>query len=157
LGHRIVAIVLFVASVVWFILSLRLPFPVFARVSGMSPGHYPAVLSVAMAILAVLLFVQTFRQDGDEEGDLWDAEEEEPTGDARPFYIGAALLLGYIVFLPFLGFLISSVVFVFLFTLIIGKYSFPLITALAAGIPGLLWIIFARLLTVPLPKGPWGF
>jgi hypothetical protein len=59
--------------------------------------------------------------------------------------------------MPFIGFSLAASLFVCLFLLLIGRYRFYLAVVNAVLIPSLLWFIFAYLLMVPLPKGPWGF
>jgi hypothetical protein len=59
--------------------------------------------------------------------------------------------------MPFIGFSIAASVFVFSFVLLIGRYKLYLVFVIAGLIASLLWFIFAFLLAVPLPKGPWGF
>jgi hypothetical protein len=58
---------------------------------------------------------------------------------------------------PLIGFVMASIVFVFCFIRLIGRFNYWLSGVLALGIPALLWTVFAYLLTVPLPKGPFGF
>jgi putative tricarboxylic transport membrane protein len=156
-AERITAIVLLALSVFWIQLAVDLPFPAFARVAKMGPGHYPIAVAGLMAILAVLLFWQTFRFEKqiDPAGD-----DEEQSRDSRGFrhlIIGFVFFLTYVILVPLIGFVMASIVFVFCFIRLIGQFNYWLSGVLALGIPALLWTVFAYLLTVPLPKGPFGF
>jgi len=156
-ADRITAIVLLALCVLWIRLAADLPFPVFARVAKMGPGHYPIAVAALLAILAVLLSWQTFRSEkhtGPAEDD------EEQSLDSRGFrhlIIGFGFFLVYVILVPLIGFVLASIVFVFCFIRLIGKFNYWLSSVLALGIPALLWTVFAYLLTVPLPKGPFGF
>jgi putative tricarboxylic transport membrane protein len=156
-ADRITAIVLLALCVFWIRLAVDLPFPAFARVAKMGPGHYPIAVAGLLAILAVLLLWQTFRSDtyADAAND-----EEQQTIDPRGFrhlVIGFGFFLGYVILVPLIGFVLASIVFVFCFIRLIGQFNYWLSGVLALGIPVLLWTVFAYLLTVPLPKGPFGF
>lgn len=155
--NRIVAIILFVASGLWVYLSIQLPFPAFARVAKIGPGHYPAGVAAFMIFLSILFFIQTLKQKDLLESQTQEEESTDRALDNRALYTGTALFVGYVILMPLIGFLLASMVFVFCFIRIIGRYAIVLTTTLAVLIPGLLWGLFARLLTVPLPKGPWGF
>lgn len=156
--NRIVAIILFILSVAWIYFSIQLPFPAFARVARVGPGHYPAGVAAVMALLSILLFRQTFRRkDSSESETQSDADGTAVRTDNRALYLGTALFVGYVILMPLVGFLVSSILFVFCFVQVIGRYRWEMTAILAVFIPGLLWALFARLLTVPLPKGPWGF
>lgn len=156
-ADRITAIVLLALCVFWIRLAVDLPFPAFARVAKMGPGHYPIAVAGLLAILAVLLFWQTFHSDK-YTGSAKD--EEEQTIDPRGFrhlIIGFGFFLIYVILVPLIGFVLASIVFVFCFVCLIGRFNYWLSGVLALGIPALLWTVFAYLLTVPLPKGPFGF
>lgn len=155
---RLVAAVLVCLSVLWVYKAVKLPFPSFTRVAGIGPGHYPAGVAVIMGFLAALYFIQTFRRRGpsepEEEGEPDEAVEK---ADRRALWFGSALFVGYVILVPITGFLLASIVFVFSFITVMGQYRLILTAFLAGLIPILLWVLFNRLLTVPLPKGPWGF
>ena len=156
-AERLTAIVLLALSALWIQLAVNLPFPAFARVAKMGPGHYPIAVAGLMAILAILLLWQTFRSEKRVES----AEDvEDQSRDSRGFrhlIIGFGFFLAYVILVPFIGFVMASIVFVFCFIRLIGKFNYLLSGTLALVIPALLWAVFAYLLTVPLPKGPFGF
>ncbi len=156
-AERITAIVLLALSALWIQLAVHLPFPAFARVSKMGPGHFPIAVAGFLAILAVLLLWQTFRSEK-HTGSAEDDEEQsrDPRG-FRHLLIGFGFFLAYVILVPLIGFVLASIVFVFCFIRLIGQFNYLLSGALALGIPALLWTVFDYLLTVPLPKGPFGF
>ena len=156
-ADRITAIVLLALSGLWIKLAVDLPFPAFARVAKMSPGHYPIAVAGLLAILAVLLLWQTFRSEKHSDSAKDDEEQDRDAHGFRHLTIGFGFFLIYIILVPLIGFVLASIVFVFCFIRLIGQFNNLLSGALALGIPALLWTVFAYLLTVPLPKGPFGF
>ena len=156
-AERITAIGLLALSVLWIKLAVNLPFPAFARAAKMGPGHYPIAVAVLLGILAVILFWQTFRSETHTGRAKDDEKQDRDTHGWRHLMIGFAFFLAYVILVQFIGFVLASIVFVFCFVRLIGKFNYWLSGLLALGIPALLWTVFDYLLTVPLPKGPLGF
>ena len=156
-AERITAVVLLALSALWIQLAVDLPFPAFARVAKMGPGHYPIAVAGLLASLAVLLLWQTFRCEKHAASAEDDEEQSRNPQGFRHLIIGFGFFLVYVILVPLIGFVLASMVFVFCFIRLIGQFNYLLSGALALGIPALLWTVFAYLLTVPLPKGPFGF
>ncbi len=158
-ADRITSILLVVLSGLWIYWARQLPYPKFARVSHMGPGDFPTIVAVMLAIFAIWQFVDTFRAPAQKaETDSDDETESLKNLKAeRNIITGFGLFTVMLVAMPFIGFSLAASVFVCLFLLLIGRYRFYLALVNAVLIPSLLWFIFAYLLMVPLPKGPWGF
>lgn len=159
IADRISSILLIVLSGLWIYWARQLPYPKFAQVSNMGPGDFPTIIAVMLAIFAVWQFVDTFRHpvaktaaDSGKE-----AERLKNPKAGRDIITGFGLFTIMLVIMPFAGFSLAASIFVCLFLLLIGRYKFYWAGLIALAIPSLLWFIFAYLLTVPLPKGPWGF
>lgn len=150
LADRTLALVLLAISVFWTVTSLRLPFPEFSRVSKMGPGHYPAAVGILMGLLALLLLVGSFRGASPPE----DADKEE--GPGRLLLLGFAMFAVYVLAVPLAGFLLSSVVFIFLMVNRLGGFRWLASGVIAAAITVFLWLIFVHWLMVPMPTGFWG-
>lgn len=125
----------------------------------MGPGDFPTIIAVMLAVFASWLFIDTFRHPGKiaEEGSSGETKSIKNPKARRDIITGFGLFTVMLVMTPFMGFSLASSVFVCLFLLLVGRYKFYLVILIAVFIPSLLWFIFAYLLTVPLPKGPWGF
>jgi putative tricarboxylic transport membrane protein len=158
-ADRITSILLIVLSGLWIFWARQLPYPKFAQVSNMGPGDFPTIVAVMLAIFAIWQFVSTFRHPVEKtETDGNDETEGIINPQARrDIIMGFGLFTVMLVITPFMGFWLAASIFVCFFLLLIGRYKFPLAIVIAVLIPSLLWFIFAFLLTVPLPKGPWGF
>ena len=156
-ADRVTALVLFFIAGEWIYLANQIPFPAFARVSKLAPGHYPIGVAVLLAVLAIILFVQTLK--GQDRGEINGPQKESRQNPkaAQHLITGFVLFLCYVISVPLLGFVVASPLFVFFFIWFIGGYALLIRITIAIGIPSLLWIIFALWLSVPVPRGPWGF
>lgn len=167
LADRITSVFLVVLSGLWIYWARKLPYPKFAQVSKMGPGDFPTIAAVLMAICAVWLFVGTFRRpeakaeirpaETPEEGEDEGAKSRPNPTARRDIAKGFGLFTLLLVLMPYLGFSTSAAIFALLFLTLVGRYSIYRTILVSVIIPALLWFIFAYLLTVPLPKGPWGF
>ncbi len=158
-ADRISSILLVVLAGFWIYWARQLPYPKFAQVSNMGPGDFPTIIAVMLAVFAIWQFVDTFRHPM-AEADAGSDDEAKILKNpraGRDIITGFGLFTLMLVITPFLGFALAALVFVCLFLLLIGRYKFYVAALIALVIPALLWFIFAYLLTVPLPKGPWGF
>jgi hypothetical protein len=154
---RIAAFVVLVIAGVWIYMAIQVPFPTFARVSKLAPGHYPMAVAVLLAALAIMLLGKTFKgQNRIEKNDSQEEIIRNPKA-VQHLLTGFVLFSAYVISVPILGFVSATPLFVFLFIWSIGRYSLLLTIPIAVVIPALLWIIFAWWLSVPVPKGPWGF
>jgi len=158
-ADRITSILLVVLSGLWIFWARQLPYPKFAQISNMGPGDFPTVIAVMLAIFAIWLFVDTFRHPVEKSETASDDETESTKNPQarRDILTGFGLFTVMLVITPFIGFSLAAAIFVCFFLLLIGHYKFYLAILIAVLIPSSLWFIFGYLLTVPLPKGPWGF
>ena len=60
----------------------------------------------------------------------------------------------YVFAVPVIGMYVSSGLLIAVFMKWIGRYSWPMVLAIAIGVPILTFILFERWFLVPLPKGP---
>lgn len=60
----------------------------------------------------------------------------------------------YVGSMPFLGLYVTSIIFIGWFMRWLGKYRWPIVIAVAFGMPIITYIVFERWFLVPLPKGP---
>ena len=125
----------------------------------MGPGDFPIIIAVMLAIFAVWLFVDTFRQPTAEKEPDSDQETESTKNPQamRDIITGFGIFTAMLLFMPLIGFSLAASLFVCIFLLVIGRYKYYMAIPLALLIPSFLWLIFGYLLTIPLPKGPWGF
>jgi putative tricarboxylic transport membrane protein len=75
-------------------------------------------------------------------------------GQLRQVFSVVAPTAIYVASMPFIGLYLASMIFIAWFMRWLGKYNWPIIAAVAIGMPIVTYIIFERWFLVPLPKGP---
>lgn len=116
------------------------------------PGFIPFWVGAALALLSVLLFIQTFRRSGGGESDVrFDRESLM----SCVLYIGGSAAV--IIAARFIGLLIPTCVAVCLFVKYKGTPSWKQSILVALGTTVGIYLLFDVALGVILPKGPLGF
>ncbi len=113
------------------------------------PGLFPQILAVLMFLFGLLQVVQGMR-NGESS-----AIRYEPAALVRAALVLAAVGF-YIIVLPHLGFLLTSLILLFGLMLLLGVR--PMVAIFAALVVA--WIsalLFGSVLRVPLPPGPLGW
>ncbi|ODT81771.1 MAG: hypothetical protein ABS76_09945 [Pelagibacterium sp. SCN 64-44] len=128
------------------VLSLQLPPPLAATHIAYGAGFFPSILGIAIAVAGGALALKP-AGDPDEVED----EEAELTHWSKPAVVMVAGLV-YVLFSQQIGFLILAPI-ILTGLLLLGRVAVG--QALAIGILGsvIVYILFAKLLLVPLPLG----
>ncbi len=135
------------------VLSLQLPAPLAATHIAYGAGFFPTILGIAIALAGAVLALKPAPVTADAEDD----EEKVETHWLKPAVVMAAGVV-YVLFSQQLGFLILAPI-ILTGLLLLGRVK-PWL-ALLIGVVGsiLVYVLFAKLLLVPLPLGlltPWG-
>ena len=144
---RAVPLVLLAAAGVYLILALRLPFGAAARPGA---GFYPVIVAVFAIVVALAATAIAFRggPHAEAEGVALDAAAR------RRVVISVVALVAFCLTLPWVGYPAAAFAFVAVVLRYLGsRWTTALLTGVlsSAGSYGL----FAGLLDVPLPRGPW--
>jgi hypothetical protein len=142
---RAVPLALLVVGGVYLTLALRLPFGSAARPG---PGFYPVIVAVFAVVVALAATASAFRSVRSA------AIVELDTAARRRVLISVAALVAFCFGLPWVGYPVAAFAFVAVVLRYLGaRWTTALITGVlgSAGSYG----IFATLLDVPLPRGPW--
>ncbi len=122
------------------------------------PGFYPAIVLVFLATTSGLLLLQDMlaqRRAGPVESKASPAAPRAYGLVAAAF----AMVAGYIVLIPLLGFRIATVIFVAVFQLALERPRTPqqwaTQAAIAVGTSALTYVVFQHYLLVLLPRGAW--
>lgn len=106
------------------------------------PGFFPIMISVGIIVFAVVdLFNET------------ETELELSDQNFGPAIIVLGLLAGYVLVMPYTGFLVGSMLFLPAVLYYSEIRSKTVIAALSIGMPILLFYIFSRIFFVRLPEG----
>jgi hypothetical protein len=143
---RAVPLVLLVAASVYLALALRLPFGAAARPGA---GFYPVIVAVFALAVALAATASAFRatRAGVE------AVQLDPAARRR-VVISVAALVAFCLVLPWIGYPAAACAFV---TVVLRHLGSRWTAALLTGVLGAVgsYGLFAVLLDVPLPRGPW--
>jgi putative tricarboxylic transport membrane protein len=145
---RAVPLALLVAAGIYFTLALRLPFGAAERPGA---GFYPVIVAVFALVVALAATASAFRGAPGAE------DEATATLDAasrRRVVISVVALVAFCLVLPWVGYPVAAFAFVAVVLRYLGaRWPTALLTGAlsSAGSYGL----FAVLLDVPLPRGPW--
>lgn len=118
------------------------------------PGFAPVWLSTIGAALSLLVAFNAWRWR-----DRVPAEAGEAGGRAGLARVGAAMLgmLIMILLLPSAGLVLGLGLYLLFLTLAVERLT-PLVgVATSLGTTAFVYVVFARLLSVPFPRGPFGF
>ena len=149
----IAGLILLAISLVLLVKSFQLPS---LPIVPVGPGFYPAIVLSFMAAASALLVLQDIVKHR--------AAAPAGAGDAPPrryrlVVIAFAIVGGYVVLLPLLGFRVATVLFVGALQAALGRprtaREWTVLAAIALGTAAVSYFIFERYLLVLLPRGAW--
>ena len=142
---RAVPLVLLVAAGVYLTLALRLPFGAAARPGA---GFYPVIVAVFAVVVALAATASAYRSAPGGGTIELDADSR------RRVVISVVVLVAFCLALPWIGYPAAAFAFV---TVILrylgGRWTTALLTGVLSSAGS--YVLFAVLLDVPLPRGPW--
>ena len=142
---RAVPLVLLVAAGVYLTLALRLPFGAAARPGA---GFYPVFVAVFAIVVALAATASAYRSAPGTTAIELDAASR------RRVVISVVALIAFCLALPWIGYPVAALAFV---TVILrylgGRWTTALLTGALSSAGS--YVLFAVLLDVPLPPGPW--
>ena len=113
-------------------------------------GFFTLICGAGILLLSTILVVLSFK-NGVEDRPLW-----EKGGWKKPL-LAIVVILAYVLLIPRLGFILSTALFLLVWGFIVDRGS-VLRTVLMTVIGCVcMWVLFEKLLRVPLPNGilPW--
>ncbi|MDB5510632.1 MAG: hypothetical protein JWR08_115 [Enterovirga sp.] len=130
-------------------LSLRMPV---LGPSGPGGGFLPLILGGLLTASSLTLLLQPVRTVSP------DADTEWPDrGGLRRIGAVVAALVAFPILMPSLGFLLTSLAVMLCLLPAIARRHWLANVALSVAASGGIYLVFARLLGLNLPRGPWGF
>ena len=146
----IITSILFLAFSVVMIVFARQYKPMMKNDLG--SGFFPMVVGIAMCALSVLRLVLAIRE---KEGAVKKSGEDLMGGLATTILIG-----GYCIAFNPVGFIISTVIYLFLQILVLTpkeKRSWPITIIISVVAPIAFYVLFVYAINTPLPKGLLSF
>jgi putative tricarboxylic transport membrane protein len=120
------------------------------------PGFLPFICGIALILLSLIVLISALSTGKNENGEGAEPEKFFPEkGSRRRMVFTLIALVAYGICLPYLGFLLTTFVFM-LFTLrLLEQQNWILVILLSLSIAILAYLLFAAL-DVQLPQGIWG-
>lgn len=149
----IAGLILLAISLVLLVKSFQLPS---LPIVPVGPGFYPAIVLSFMAVASALLVLQDLmkRRPTTETG-----AGDAPRRNYRLVVIAFAIVGGYVVLLPLVGFRVATVLFVGALQAALGRpqtaRQWVVLAAIALGTAAASYFVFERYLLVLLPRGAW--
>lgn len=152
----IAGLVLLAISLVLLVKSFQLPS---LPIVPVGPGFYPSIVLSFMTAASALLVLQDLLKHrapaAPDAGETVDA----PRRNYRIVAIAFAIVAGYVVLLPLLGFRLATVLFVGVLQAALDRprsaRQWTVLAAIALGAAMVSYFIFERYLLVLLPRGAW--
>jgi hypothetical protein len=147
--ERGLPLVIFVVAALYLTQALTLPFGAAERPGA---GFYPTAVAVFACIVALMTTVQAFRTPLTVRARV----AEEAGAGPRRRRVGATVLalMAFCFVLPMIGYPVAALAFVTAMLLGLGS-RWPLAVAVGVVSAAGSYYVFAFLLDVPLPRGPW--
>jgi putative tricarboxylic transport membrane protein len=140
------SLIFLAAGIYGLVFSIGLPF---GRWNEPGPGVFPLALSILLCISGIVWFIR-----GKAKG------ETRESADFKEFphkYITAAQIVGltavFILVLEPLGYLLTSILYLFVLFLWVSRYKLWVAVVFAITFGAGSWLFFEKLLATPLPKG----
>jgi putative tricarboxylic transport membrane protein len=147
-GYLVIGAAGLVLAIGYLGMSLQLPF---GRLDQPGAGVFPVIVAVLVAATSVMTMVEGWRMSADDTVDL-------PAGAGRARLLGlVGLMLGYFLVLPWLGQIVSSILFSAFMIRLLSDLSWPRVTAYAIVMALSLYAFFVLVLKVPMPRGVLSF
>ncbi|MDI7258510.1 MAG: tripartite tricarboxylate transporter TctB family protein [Thermodesulfobacteriota bacterium] len=161
-SNIIIGIILLALSAFYYYSTRELPPP--TKTENLGSAFFPILLAIVLAFLSLMLIINTFlfrsASDHEEEKAAIDGGERLEEDSFSAERISYKFLIGtmgmstlYIILLPIIGYLIVTPFFLFGLIRFLGMERWLNNIAVSIGLTAVLYLLFARMLGVPLPGG----
>jgi putative tricarboxylic transport membrane protein len=127
------------------------------RFGEVGSGFWPILSLGFSVVLSLIWLLRNLRQYSREKGEIKEKPESEDAAEAwnRRKKVGLSLLclLCYIVLIPWIGFLLATVLFILAFILALDERRKTVLIISPLLITAVIVLVFAKFITIPLPKG----
>lgn len=141
--HTIASGLILVTATIFFLESLKLPD---------TAARLPQIVIVLIAILAIIMFIQTFIEQKKKAAKNEENEESEKINVKRVFLFGLSIAL-YIYFLDIIGYFILTPVYSFVVFMYLKATNVILALILSIGFTAFIYGVFNMFLNIPIPMG----
>jgi len=115
---------------------------------GPLPGYFPFYVGLLICISSAMVLFRGIRNRALAE------ESFVSRGELKKILVVLVPSIIYVAVIAYLGFYVSSVLFIAYFMRSLGKYSWLMVVAVPVGVIVTFFLTFEIWFSVPLPKGP---
>lgn len=144
----------------YFTHVLEAPVPVKVQKNpyALQPDVWPKVIIVLLEICLIINIIQIIRRNkGKESFTLKAFVASVPTFLKSKQFLGILILVGASMILETVGFIVTSLLILFLYGLLLGEKNVVRLAIASVCITLFLYIVFSGMLSVNLPRGTIGF
>ena len=127
------------------------------RFGEVGSGFWPLLSLGASTLLSVIWLISNLAKYSRKKEKDTEETTPEDIADAwsrrRKVWLGLACLLVYIVTMPWIGFILSSALFILAFVLVLDERRKTVLIISPLLITAVIIIVFAKFITMPLPRG----
>lgn len=144
MANIIAPLVVIAASVFFYIHTYS--FPESLGYQELGPGFWPRLTLAGMIIVAAIICGRSLIASRKES-------RPESSGDSKAFVLMIVLLVLYIFAIHITGFLPASLLMLLAFMRLLGEKNKVVIFSTALGLVAVVYLIFAKIMVAPLPRG----
>lgn len=127
------------------------------RAGEVGSGFWPLLSLAAATALSAVWLLRNLAAYAREKPKMASEASPEAIADARDrqrkVALSVACLLGYIVLMPWIGFILSTMFFILAFILALDERRKKVLVISPVLITAAIIVVFAKFITMPLPKG----
>jgi xanthine/uracil permease len=123
------------------------------RFGEVGSGFWPLLVLSSATILSLILLIREWRSKGGEKEERPEGNEGDSGGNRIKVFGSILCLLFYVIGMPFVGFILSTFIFILFFIFVLGERRKWILALSPPLVTGLIVLVFGKLISMPLPKG----
>ncbi len=140
------------------VLEAPVPQKVLKNPYALQPDVWPKAIIILLEICLVINIIQIIRRNkGKEDFTLAAFAKTIPDFFKSKQFLGILILIGASLILETVGFMVTSLLILFLYGMLLGEKNYARLAIASVCITLILYIVFSGMLSVNLPRGTIGF
>jgi len=145
-GDLVVSLFFLFSGLYFLYLTKNLPKP-YKQIIG--PDFFPSLILGLWIILSIWLIIRNIRMP--------EKINHIQREHGKNFWITIVFMFSYALLLNYIGFLVLTLVSLFLFLYCIGVRNWKILISCSVGLSFAILIMFPMIMSIPLPRGVWIF
>jgi len=154
-GELIFSLLIFVGSLFLYWVTGSFQERTTLQDAQMGPAFWPRFLLGCLILLSGIVSVGMIRRIAKEKA--WGESLMTMDRGKVRFFAAIGLSVAYLIFLPVLGFVAVTPLFMIAFMILLGEKSKGWILGVSIAMTGIIVVLFTKAMYVPLPRGVWLF